>query len=111
MNGDAFDMAAALSKYGLDVREIYGTVTAESFVRLRQLAETNGSIKVYSNLSPTMLYYADDETVDLAIGKDAAYYHPKAAHVFWNQEIQPFGYRGVTTLFHEMTKAMEGHSI
>ena len=111
MNGDAFDMAAALSKYGLDVREIYGTVTAESFVRLRQLAETNGSIKVYSNLSPTMLYYADDETVDLAIGKDAAYYHPKAAHVFWNQEIQPFGHRGVTTLFHEMTRAMEGHSI
>ena len=96
MNGDVFDMAAALSKYGLDVREIYGTVTAESFVRLRQLAETNGSI---------------NETVDLAIGKDAAYYHPKAAHVFWNQEIQPFGHRGVTTLFHEMTRAMEGHRI
>ena len=111
MNGDAFDMAAALSKYGLDVREIYGTVTAESFVRLRQLAETNKSIKVYSNLSPTMLYYADDGTVDLAIGKDAAYYHPKAAHVFWNQEIQPFGHRGVTTLFHEMIRAMEGHRI
>ena len=93
------------------VEELYGTVTAEAFVRLRQLAETNGSIKVYSNLSPTMLYYADDETVDLAIGKDAAYYHPKAAHVFWNQEIQPFGHRGVTTLFREMTRAMEGHSI
>ena len=44
MNGDAFDMAVALSKYGLDVREIYGTVTAESFCAP---APTGGDERVY----------------------------------------------------------------
>ena len=107
-NADPFELALALSKYGLHVEKIYGTVTAESFVYLRQLTVVAPHIKVYSNLSPTMLYYKDDGDVGLTVGKDAAYYHPRAAHVFWTQEVQPFGYAGVTTLFACMERALEG---
>ena len=107
-NADPFELALALSKYGLHVEKIYGTVTAESFVYLRQLTVVAPYIKVYSNLSPTMLYYKDDGDVGLTVGKDAAYYHPRAAHVFWTQEVQPFGYAGVTALFACMERALEG---
>ena len=75
---------------------------------LRQLTVVAPHIKVYSNLSPTMLYYKDDGDVGLTVGKDAAYYHPRAAHVFWTQEVQPFGYAGVTALFACMERALEG---
>ena len=46
--------------------------------------------------------------MDLTIGKDAAYYHPRSAHVFWNEEVQPFGYDGVTALLHQIREALEG---
>ena len=38
MNGDPFELALALLKYGFKVPEIYGTITAENFVYMKQLA-------------------------------------------------------------------------
>ena len=39
MNGDPFEMALAMIKYGFKVPEIYGTLTAENFIYLNQLSQ------------------------------------------------------------------------
>ena len=77
MNGDPFELALALVKYGFRVAEIYGTLTAENFVYLKNLSELSPQTKVFSNMEPTMLYYDPEESgVTITIGKDACYYHP-----------------------------------
>ena len=108
-NGNAFDMALALTRYGFVVKEIYANIGPDDFVYLRHLAELSPDTKVYSNLSPTMMYYeGKDHPVDLTIGKDAMYYHPHSAQVFWDEEIQPFGYDGVNALLQAIDTAIEG---
>ena len=100
MNGDPFELALALVKYGFRVAEIYGTLTAENFIYLKTLSELSPGTRVYSNMEPTMLYYDPSESgVNITIGKDACYYHPEVANVMWNEEVQPYGYTGVKKLF------------
>ena len=99
MNGDPFELALALLKYGFKVPEIYGTITAENFVYMKQLALLSPETRVFSNMEPTMLYYDPEESgVTITIGKDACYYHPDAENVMWNEEVQPYGYAGVKHL-------------
>ena len=99
MNGDPFELALALVKYGFQVAEIYGTLTAENFVYLKHLSELSPQTKVFSNMEPTMLYYDPEESgVTITIGKDACYYHPDVKNVMWNEEVQPYGYAGVRHL-------------
>ena len=99
MNGDPFELALALVKYGFQVAEIYGTLTAENFVYLKNLSELSPQTKVFSNMEPTMLYYDPEESgVTITIGKDACYYHPDVKNVMWNEEVQPYGYAGVRHL-------------
>jgi nitrogenase molybdenum-cofactor synthesis protein NifE len=99
-------MALALVRYGLTVAEVFGTVTAENFVFVRRLAEMSPQTRVYSNMEPTMIHYdASGCPVDVALGKDAAWYHPAAAHLDWNSDVQPFGYAGVRTLFESLREA------
>lgn len=110
-NGNAFEMALALTRYGFCVREIYANVTEADFVYLRHLQELSPDTQVYSNLSPSMLYYDGSEhPVDVTIGKDAAYYHDDSAHVFWDEEIQPFGYAGVQALLQKLDAALKGRN-
>ena len=45
MNGDPFELALALVRYGFQVPEIYGTITAENFVYIRHLAEVESGHK------------------------------------------------------------------
>ena len=106
MNGDSFELSLALVRYGFAVKEIYGTLTAENFIYLKQLAKLSPDTKVFSNLEPTMLYYdAADCGVNLTIGKDAGYYHPECPNVVWNQDRQPYGYAGVRRLFEALLVA------
>lgn len=99
MNGDPFELALALVKYGFRVAEIYGTLTAENFVYLKNLSELSPQTKVFSNMESTMLYYNPEESgVTITIGKDACYYHPDVKNVMWNEEVQPYGYAGVRHL-------------
>ncbi len=106
-DGNAFEMALALTRYGFVVREIYANLGPDDFVYLRHLAVLSPETEVYSNLSPSMLYYeGTDHAVDITIGKDAAYYHDGAAHVHWDQDIQPFGYAGVIALLEAMDQAL-----
>lgn len=110
-NGNAFEMALALTRYGFCVRELYANLTGDEFVYLRHLQELSPDTRVYSNLSPSMLYYDGSEhPVDVTIGKDAAYYHDDSAHVFWDEEIQPFGYAGVQALLQKLDAALKGRN-
>ena len=105
MNGDPFELALALVKYGFRVAEIYGTLTAENFVYLKNLSELSPQTKVFSNMEPTMLYYDGSQSdIDLTIGKDAGYYHKECPNVRWNEEQQPFGYAGVRRLFEALAE-------
>ncbi|MDO4170074.1 MAG: nitrogenase component 1 [Lachnospiraceae bacterium] len=108
LNASSFELALALLRYGHKVSEIYGTITNENFIYIKKIAELSPETKIYTNLSPTMIYYdCSEETADITIGKDAEYYHPDSVNVPWNQENQPFGYSGLKHLFEELTEAME----
>ena len=108
MNANAFELALALTKYGFSVPEIYSNISPEDYVYIRRLAEISPETKVYTNLSPTMMYYdCSNAEVSLTIGKDAEYYHPDCPNVPWNEEKQPFGYAGVTALFTQMREALD----
>ncbi len=107
LNGDPFELSLALVKEGFSVAEIYGTVTEENFIYIKHLGELSPQTKIYSNSEPTMLYYQPEgEAANLAIGKDAVYYHPEIPGIQWNQECQPFGYIGVQSLFEELLEVL-----
>ena len=107
LNGDAFELALALTRYGFSVREVFGTVQAENFVFVRRLAELSPSTRVYSNMEPTMIHYDPASCpVDVALGKDAAWYHPQAVALHWNSDVQPYGYQGVRALFGSLSQAV-----
>ena len=94
-------------KYGFKVAEIYGTITGENFIYIRQLKKLSPQTKIFSNMEPTMLYYDPVESgVTLTIGKDACYYHPNTKGIHWNEERQPFGYAGVRRLFEALELAV-----
>lgn len=108
LNADPFELALALVKYGFSVPEIYGTITVENFTYIRSLAKLSPKTKVFSNMEPTMIYYDPAKSgVNLAIGKDACYYHPKCPYVMWNGEEQPYGYAGVRRLFEELLEVVQ----
>lgn len=107
MNGDPFELALALLKYRFRVPEIYGTITAENFVYMKQLAALSPDTKVFSNMEPTMIYYDPaDSGVNMTIGKDALYYHQDCPGLMWNQDEQPYGYAGVRSLFEKLKEAV-----
>ena len=90
MNGDPFELSLALLKYRFQVKEIYGTITAENFVYMRSLAELSPETRVYSNMEPTMIYYDPSASgVNMTIGKDALYYHQDCPGLMWNRIHSP----------------------
>lgn len=106
-NADPFELSLALVKYGFKVAEIYGTITGENFIYIRQLKKLSPQTKIFSNMEPTMLYYDPAESgVTLTIGKDACYYHLNTKGIHWNEEKQPFGYAGVRRLFEALELAV-----
>ena len=95
MNADPFELALALVRYGFRVPEIYGTLSGENFVYVKQLAKISPETKVFSNLEPTMLYYDGIQSgVNLTIGKDAGYYHKECPNVRWNAGTAALWLRG-----------------
>ena len=108
MNGDPFELALALLKYGFKVPEIYGTITVENFVYMKQLAILSPDTKVFSNMEPTMIYYDPAQSgVNITIGKDALYYHQDCPGLMWNQDEQPYGFAGVRRLFEALKGCVE----
>jgi len=106
-NGNPFETALALVRYGFRVPEIFGTPGDASFPYIRRLAQLSPETKIYSNLSPTMLAYDGRSAgAGFALGQDAMYYHPELPGLRWNGEDQPFGYAGIRGLFRGMTEAL-----
>lgn len=108
VNGSPFELALALTRFGFRVVSLFATPTEDQYPWLHALAALSPDTRVYSNLSPTMLYYRNEEQpVDVTLGRDAAYYYPDSAHVHWNEDVQPFGYDGVLALLRALTDALE----
>ncbi len=106
-NGNAFEMALALTSWGLTVTEIFANVSPGDFVYLRRLQAVSPDTRIYSNISPTMLYYDGAACpAALTIGADAAYYHADSAHIDWDDDVQPFGYDGVQELCRQIAAAV-----
>ena len=115
-NGDSLEMALMLAEEGFMVKEIFATVGELNFRFLKRLAEISPDTKVYSNLSPSMMYFEGsdhkeaenelDTAIDICIGSDAMYYHPELPGVEWCEDSQPFGYDGVIRLFEMLDKAL-----
>ena len=95
VNGNSIEMALALEKLGLRVKAVFANISGDDFPFINELAELNPELKVYSTLSPTMMNYDGSEKVDISIGIDAQFYYPESINVHWNDEIQPFGYKGL----------------
>lgn len=106
LNANPFELALALVRRGLAVREILAVPSAADAFYLRELARCSPATRIYSLLEPTMLCYREDRAVTLALGADACLCHPHAKHVTWNDEEQPFGYQAVRALFERMAAAM-----
>lgn len=107
MNGDPFELALALTQYGLNVTEIFGTISGENFGYLERLSVISPETRIYSNMEPTMLYYnANDRPAELTIGKDAGYYHPECPNLQWNSDVQPYGYAGLRRLMEALTEVL-----
>ena len=111
MNGNPFELACALVREGFAVREIFGTISKDSFIWLGILAKLSPKTRIYSNLHPSMLHYGRQEAektgVTVTIGRDAGWYHPEVPNVAWITDVQPFGYTAVTGLFRALSDAME----
>jgi len=99
ISANPFELALALTRYGLTVTEILCVPSAYDYFYLKKLAELSPQTKIYNHLAPIMLNFAVDTPAELAIGKDAAYYHPEAAAVSWQGDAEPFGYSAVRNLF------------
>lgn len=108
LNANPFELALALVRRGLAVREIFAVPSAADAFYLRELARCSPATRILSLLEPTMLCYREDRAVTLALGADACLCHPHAKHVTWNDEEQPFGYQAVRALFERMAAAMSG---
>ena len=111
MNGNPLELALTLCEKGMTVTEVYRALTEDDMPYLRRLGALSPETRIYCNQEPTMLYYDSAQfPADLTIGKDAAYYQVDAAHVLWNEDIQPYGYAGATALVAEMERKLEGRT-
>jgi nitrogenase molybdenum-cofactor synthesis protein NifE len=100
-NGDPIEMALMLVEEGFEVKELFATVGELNYKFLKRLAELSPDTRVYSNLSPTMMFYEPEE-IDMYIGSDCKYYHPDVKGIEWCDDNQPFGYDGVINLFEKL---------
>ncbi|MCE5202543.1 MAG: nitrogenase component 1 [Synergistaceae bacterium] len=104
VNGNPFEISAALIKYGMEVPFIFTHMINEEDRRyIRMLKVSSPETRVYSSVYPAMLNYSNAMSgADVAIGLDAGYYFPDAVCLSWNTERQPFGYRGLISLLRQI---------
>ena len=116
VNADPFELALALVRYGFRVKEIFGTITTDSYRYIRHLSNLSPETRVYSNLSPSMLLYKEDSdesetdkgALHIALGRDAGWYHPDYPCLLWGEDIQPFGFMGVCRFFEALMETAKG---
>lgn len=117
-NADPIELSLMLVEEGFKVNEIFATIGELNYRFLKRLAELSPDTRVYSNLSPSMMYYtemsdkeAGTEPPDVFIGSDPLYYHPSTPGVEWCDDNQPFGYDGVIKLFERLDQALSNNNL
>ena len=105
LNGDAIEIALMLVKEGFKVECVFATIGELNYRFLKTLSELSPDTKVYSNLSPTMLNYKNDD-IDCYIGSDCAYYFNDKPGIEWCDDTEPFGYQGVSDLFDALDEVL-----
>lgn len=109
LQGNAFELTLALLRLGLAVVEIYASPTAADFPFIKKIAALAPGIRIYSNLSPSMLHYnAAQSGATIALGRDARYYHPQLKGIDWLGGEERFGYAMVEELFRALSALYEG---
>lgn len=106
VNGNSIEMALALEKLGLRVTSVFANISQDDFPFIRELADIDPEVKLYSTLSPSMMNYDCGDGADVSIGIDAELYFPDAVNVKWNDEIQPFGYSGLRHLAEKIERSV-----
>lgn len=107
VNANSVELALALVKMGAEVSSVFVNISAGDFPYLRELAKLSPETKIYSTVSPTMLNYDGDDSVDISIGIDAKFYYPKSINIEWNDEVQPFGYKGLVHFIEAVERGTE----
>jgi nitrogenase molybdenum-cofactor synthesis protein NifE len=103
-----FELARALTEYGLHVKYIFANVVIDfDTEHLEWLKEYAPHIIVYPRSHTTMAeFYGLGKTVDLAFGFDAGYFCSGAKTVALDAEKLPFGYQAVKSLYSDMETAL-----
>ncbi len=107
VNANPFELALALLRMGWRVTEIFANPAADCYPYIDRIAALCPDIRVYSNTDPSMLSYEirsaeGTSGTHITIGKDAAYYHPDALHLNFNEDSQPFGYEAAWYLWERL---------
>ena len=106
LNANPFELSLALTEYGFSVAEIYATAQPGYYRWISRLAARSPETRVYCNQDPSMLFYEEENQVDVTLGKDAAFYHPDRPNLAFNSDRQPFGYEAVQRLFRELEEVL-----
>jgi len=113
VNGNPFEMALTLLRMGWRVTEVFANPSPDWYPYIDRIAALCPDLRVYSNTDPTMLDYKAQPAKagsgrHITIGKDAAYYHPDALHLNFNEDAQPFGYEAAWYLWKRLGELLRG---
>ena len=106
LNANPFELSAALLKFGYRVERIFANASPDDLPFITRIANMSPETRIYTSISPTMMLYKCEGSVDITLGKDAAYYYPDAANVPFFSDVQPFGYTGLMRLLREMEEVL-----
>lgn len=98
------ELALSLIEYGVQVNEVFCTLSDADAWYIHQIAEKSPDTRFYFNQHPSMVGYEPDPVVNLCIGKDAAWYYrdTEAKKLNFNADRQPFGFRAVRELISQI---------
>ncbi|MDD6550907.1 MAG: nitrogenase component 1 [Lachnospiraceae bacterium] len=103
-NARPAELALSLIEYGARVKEVFCTLSDTDIWYIQEIAKRSPSTRFYFNQHPSMVGHEPDPTVNLCIGKDAAWYYrdTEAKKLDFNADSQPFGYSAVKKLIEEI---------
>ena len=104
VSGSSFDMALSLITAGMAVTEIYASGIGADMPDIRRIAALSPDTRIYITTSPAMHRYASRGDVDVAVGRDAGWYHPEVPCVRPGDDHEPFGYDGILRVVDKIAK-------
>jgi len=109
VNAGPFELARALTEYGLVVKYVFtNTVLDYEMEHVEWLKERLPDLVVFTNSHTSMAGFLHlGLRVDLAMGFEAGYYCSGARTVPLPADTQPYGYRGVVWLLRQMADALQ----